>query len=84
MDIIFKMVGTEIIHNQTNMANVKSSCTQTCGYHNVSYFVLEVQDEPFSINLVLAAVQYNSLIANFVKLLKQIVSFNLFVDKYQH
>ena len=70
MDVIFDVIWATIVHHQLDMADVQASSTQTCGYQDVSDVIFEILDETFSIDLVLASVEHDSLISNFVQFLE--------------
>jgi len=70
VDVIFDVIWATIVHHQFDMADVQASGTQTCGYHDVSDVIFEILNETLSIDLVLASVEHDSLISNFVQFLE--------------
>lgn len=79
--IIFNMIWAHVIHDKLDMAYIKTSSTNTCSYHNIPDLVFKILYKSFSINLVLASMENNSFIPNFIQLFKKIISFNLFVNE---
>ena len=63
------------------MADIKASCANTRCNHDIPDIVFEILNESFSIDLILATVQNNSFVANLEKLLEELVSLDLFIDK---
>lgn len=84
VNVIFQVVGAEVVDDESYMANIQASCTQASRYHDIPNFVLEVQDKALSVNLVLTTMQHNCLISSFVKLFKEVISLDLLINKDEH
>ena len=63
MDVIFEVVGANVVYDKLDMAYVEASRTNTSCYHNISYRIFEVLNKTFSIDLILASVEHYSFVA---------------------
>lgn len=66
------------------MRNVKATSAHTGSHHNVAHAIFEVLNETLSVDLILATVQYNSLMADLVQFFEEIVCLYLSLNKDEY
>jgi len=64
MDVIFKVVRADVVHNELDVLNVEASGTDTCSNQDVPDTVLEVLNRELTVGLIHATMKYEAFIAN--------------------
>lgn len=81
MHIIFHMVWTNVVHHEFDVTNIEASCAYTGRHHDISTSILEVFNKALSVDLVLASMKYDNLVAHLEKLFEELVCLSLAINK---
>ena len=81
VNIVFHMVGTSVVNDQSYLLNVQASGSYWGSYHDPSDALSEVFNSELTVHMVLAAMKDEDLVLEFEKFFEEVVCFFLFIYK---
>ena len=82
--VVLQVTRAAEVDHQLDVLDVQASRADGSGHHDVTDSALEVLNEALAVYLVLASVQHDGLVAEFVQLFEQVVRLNLLLHEDEH